>query len=205
MKKVVLAFIAACAVAPPLSAQPPVPIPDRAKGAETIVVATVLQVTADFQRNAFGDQLIVSHALLEVEESIKGAGATTVLYMTWARKNAPQTQQVITDAYMSIGRELKAIVVPVGVVWQRVLRKHGEPVLHDQDQSHPTLAGSYLAACVFLRVLFNENPLGIDVDVEGLAPKHRALLQKSAGQGGTLMKNLRPVRSIKRRPQDRAD
>jgi len=139
------------------------------------------------------------------DELAKEAGATTVLYMTWARKNAPDTQQVITDAYTSIGRELKAIVVPVGVVWQRVLRKHGEPVLHDQDQSHPTLAGSYLAACVFLRVLFNENPLGIDVDVEGLAPKHRALLQKSAGQGGTLMKNQRPVRSIKRRPQDRAD
>jgi hypothetical protein len=139
------------------------------------------------------------------DEAIKGAGATTVLYMTWARKNAPQTQQVITDAYMSIGRELKVIVVPVGVVWQSVLQKHNEPVLHDQDLSHPTLAGSYLAACVFLTVLFNESPLGFDLDVEGLAPKHQALLQKAAGQVGTLKRNQQPVKSTRRRSKDRPD
>jgi hypothetical protein len=137
------------------------------------------------------------------DEAAKEAGVTTVLYMTWARKNAPETQQVITDAYVSIGRELDAIVVPVGVVWQSVLQKHDEPVLHDQDQSHPTLAGSYLAACVFLKVLFNENPLGIDVDVEGLAPKHQALLQKAAGQDGTTKSSQRPAKSIRRRSRDR--
>ena len=102
------------------------------------------------------------------DEAIRAAGAKTVLYMTWARRNAPESQQAITDAYTAIGRELGATVVPVGVAWQRFLREHDQPVLHDRDQSHPTLAGSYLAACVFLAVLFGESPVGIDGEVAGL-------------------------------------
>jgi hypothetical protein len=116
------------------------------------------------------------------DEAIKAAGATTVLYLTWARRHAPESQQAITDAYTTIGRELGATVVPVGVAWQRFLRKHDEPVLYDADESHPTLAGSYLAACVFLAVLFKENPVGIDGEVAGLKAKDRALLQKVAWQ-----------------------
>jgi hypothetical protein len=116
------------------------------------------------------------------DEAIRAAGAQTTLYMTWARRNAPQSQQAITDAYVGIGRELAATVVPVGLTWQRFLGKHDEPVLHDKDQSHPTLAGSYLAACVFLAVLFRESPVGADAEVAGLSEKDLALLQKAAWQ-----------------------
>jgi hypothetical protein len=116
------------------------------------------------------------------DETIKAAGAQTVLYMTWARQHAPESQQAITDAYTDIGRELGATVVPVGVAWQSFLRKHDRPVLHDRDQSHPTLAGSYLAACVFLGVLFKDNPVGVDGEVAGLSETDRALLQKAAWQ-----------------------
>jgi hypothetical protein len=116
------------------------------------------------------------------DEAIRAAGAKTILYMTWARRHEPGSQQAITDAYTSIGRELGATVVPVGAAWQYFLRKHDQPVLHDQDQSHPTLAGSYLAACVFLAVFFKESPVGIDCEVAGLNEKDRALLQKTAWQ-----------------------
>jgi hypothetical protein len=114
------------------------------------------------------------------DEAIKRAGSRTVLYMTWARRNAPEAQQTITDAYNSIGRELDAIVVPVGVVWQRYLAKHDTPALHDRDQSHPTLAGSYLAACVFLVTLMKASPVGIEVGPAGLANSERTLLQNAA-------------------------
>jgi hypothetical protein len=114
--------------------------------------------------------------------AIRGAGARTALYMTWARQNAPESQQSITEAYASIARELGATVVPVGLVWQRFLGEHDQPVLHDKDQSHPTLAGSYLAACVFLAVLFQESPVGIADEVAGLGEKDLALLQKAAWQ-----------------------
>ena len=114
------------------------------------------------------------------DHAIKDAGGKTVLYMTWARQHAPETQQAITDAYCGIGRELGAVVVPVGVAWQNILRKHDCPVLHDRDQSHPTLAGSYLAACVFLGTLFKESPVGLEG--ADLDKKDRILLQKVAWQ-----------------------
>jgi hypothetical protein len=116
------------------------------------------------------------------DEAIKAAGAKTTLYMTWARRNAPESQQAITDAYAGIGREVGATVVPVGLAWQSFLGRHDQPVLHDKDQSHPTLAGSYLAACVFLAVLYEESPVGIADEVAGLSEKDLALLQKIAWQ-----------------------
>jgi hypothetical protein len=94
------------------------------------------------------------------DEVIRKANAQTVLYMTWARRHSPEAQQVIADAYESIGSEIRATVVPVGLAWQSFLSKHQTPVLHDKDQSHPTLAGSYLAACVFLVTLWKLNPVG---------------------------------------------
>ena len=116
------------------------------------------------------------------DEAIKAAGAKSVLYMTWARGDAPESQQAITDAYAGIGRELGAAVVPVGLAWQRFLGEHSRPALHDRDQSHPTLAGSYLAACVFLAVLFQVSPVGIDGELPGLEAGDLTQLHTAAYQ-----------------------
>ena len=75
------------------------------------------------------------------DEQIRAAGARTVLYMTWARRHAPETQAAITDAYLAIGRELGADVIPAGLAWEHFLRDHDRPALHDRDGSHPTVAG----------------------------------------------------------------
>jgi hypothetical protein len=99
--------------------------------------------------------------------------------MTWARQHSPESQPVITEAYNSIGQELGAIVVPVGLAWQRFLAEHKSPVLHDKDQSHPSPAGSYLAACVFLAVLLKLNPVGIKFAPAGLASEELESLQQA--------------------------
>ena len=116
------------------------------------------------------------------DEVIQAAGAKTVLYMTWARLASPESQQAITEAYVSIGKELGATVVPVGRAWEAFLAKNEEPTLHDRDGSHPTPAGTYLAACVFYAVLFEDNPVGIETELAGLSAKEQALLQKTAWQ-----------------------
>jgi hypothetical protein len=123
--------------------------------------------------------------------AIKAVGAKTVLYMTWARRHAPESQEAITDAYTSIGRELGATVVPVGVAWQGFLGKQDEPALHDRDESHPSPAGSYLAACVFLIVLFDENPVGTGGDVASVQEKDLARLQQTAWQTCKSMRSKR--------------
>ena len=99
---------------------------------------------------------------------IRAAGAATVLYMTWARRAEPEGQDTITTAYTQIGKELGATVVPVGTAWARFLAAHDRPVLHDRDGSHPTVAGSYLAACTFYGVLVKESPVGLGAAVAGL-------------------------------------
>ena len=96
------------------------------------------------------------------DELIKRCGSKTVLYMTWAREHTPEAQQMIADAYNTIGAELGAVVVPVGLAWQSFRAQHDTPVLYDRDQSHPSLAGSYLAACVFLTVLLKTSPVGLE-------------------------------------------
>jgi hypothetical protein len=121
------------------------------------------------------------------DTAIRAAGAKTVLYMTWARRTAPDAQQAIADAYLSIGRELGATVAPVGLAWQRFLRAHDQPVLHDRDNSHPTPAGSYLAACVFLGVLFGESPVGAAGGPVGIGQGDVLKLQQAAGEACRLV------------------
>ena len=41
------------------------------------------------------------------------------------------------------------MLIPVGVAWERCLGERGCPPLFDADGSHPSAAGSFLAACVF--------------------------------------------------------
>lgn len=116
----------------------------------------------------------------DFDAAITAAGARTAFYLTWARRNAPQTQQPLTDAYGGAASELGATLIPVGPVWERFLASHDQPALHDADNSHPALAGSYLAACVFLIALLQEDPVGIDVPVKGLDPDTAALLRQAA-------------------------
>jgi hypothetical protein len=96
-------------------------------------------------------------------EEIMKQGAQTVFYLTWARQHAPETQASLTEAYTNIAKELQALVAPVGVAWQTALRENPVLVLHEEDGSHPTPAGSYLAACVFYATLFNDSPVGLAV------------------------------------------
>jgi hypothetical protein len=118
----------------------------------------------------------------DFDKIIGKTGARTVLYMTWARQNAPESQDAISAAYSSIGEELGSLVVPAGLAWQICLADHPHVVLHDKDKSHPSLAGSYLAACVFYVTLFKSDSRTIpDIDI-GLDAADVALL-KQVGLG----------------------
>jgi hypothetical protein len=110
---------------------------------------------------------------------IRAAGAKPVLYMTWAKRHAPDTQRAITDAYTRVGRELGAAIIPAGTAWERLLPEREHPVLHDRDGSHPTVAGTYLAACCAFAVLFRRSPVGLPAPA-ALGRSEAALLQRIA-------------------------
>ncbi len=116
----------------------------------------------------------------EFVPAMKESGAKMVLFMTWARKKEPEDQSLLTDSYNKIGKELGASVVPVGTAWQKLVAKHDKPVLHAEDGSHPTVAGSYLAACTFYATLFGGDPTKFKTDVGNLTDEERRLLQRIA-------------------------
>jgi lysophospholipase L1-like esterase len=116
------------------------------------------------------------------DQEIQEHGARTVLYLTWARQQAPETQAALTQATKAIATELGALTAPVGDVWKTVLEEEPAWTLYDKDGSHPSRLGSYLAACVLYATLFPGNPVGPGAAERlQVSPHQAAALQQAAG------------------------
>ncbi len=126
------------------------------------------------------DPKLFHEAVRMIDPEIKKTGAKPLLYLTWARKDSPDKQHLLTDAYQSIGKELGDTVVPVGLAWQAALKAKPTLELHVADKSHPTPMGSYLAACVFYATLFGNSPEGLASRITGTVIDHTG---KIGGQG----------------------
>ena len=61
-----------------MASQAAVPLADRARGAERVLVGRVTSVIPEWQVNEFGDRLIVSIVRVSVTETLKGEAAATV-------------------------------------------------------------------------------------------------------------------------------
>ena len=117
------------------------------------------------------------------DAEIKKAGADTVFFLTWARQNTPEAQRNLTDAYMNITRQLDAVVAPVGIAWQKAREEDSNISLYDADGSHPNLLGSYMAACVFYGILYNESPVGsTSYQSLGISESQASFIQRIAWQ-----------------------
>ncbi len=104
--------------------------------------------------------------------------AQTMFYMTWGRKNGnsvdcPYFPEVCTYAsmdsltklrYEQVANENNALLAPVGAVWNYIRKNHPQIELYTSDGSHPSLAGSYAAACTFYTSIFRKDPSLITYD-----------------------------------------
>ncbi|MFC2163842.1 hypothetical protein ACFLT2_02450 [Acidobacteriota bacterium] len=93
-----------------------------------------------------------------LHKEITRSGAKTLLMLTWAREAIPQHQATLTNAYMSIGKELGVQVAPVGLVWKDVNKRGNNIELFMEDGSHPGPQGTYLAACVLYTTITGRSP-----------------------------------------------
>ncbi len=95
---------------------------------------------------------------------LSGAAKTTD-FDAWCRRNKAGLEGGLNGGYLDIAGELGAGVAPVGVAWKKA--RSGDPpfALHSSDKSHPNVAGSYLAACVFYAVLLDEGPVGLPSEI----------------------------------------
>ncbi|MDZ4800810.1 MAG: hypothetical protein SGI92_21840, partial [Bryobacteraceae bacterium] len=98
---------------------------------------------------------------------IAAAGARPVLYATWAREDFPEQQRRLDDAFMRVAREIRAAVVPVGLAWTITRIEAPDIRLYTPDRSHPTQAGSYLAALLFYQTITGQAPVGTPAVISG--------------------------------------
>jgi hypothetical protein len=92
-------------------------------------------------------------------EAIGRSGPRTVIFAFWARENVPPEDHDTLDyVHHQLGKELGAVVAPVGLAWRAVRQQKGHPALYRDDHSHPASEGSYLAACVLYAACFGAVP-----------------------------------------------
>jgi hypothetical protein len=115
----------------------------------------------------------------EYAADIRADGGEPVFFMTWAYTGRPEMTQRLDDAYTSIGKELNAMVVPVGRAFASALQKRPDLPLVVGDLKHPTLAGTYLATCTFYAALHGKTPVG-GAYTAGLSDADARFLQQIA-------------------------
>lgn len=127
--------------------------------------------------------------VIEFNAEIMKRGARTALYMTHAHVKpskfaSPDMIRKVEDMYVSVGNEVGALVIPVGLAFEEAYRQRPDIKLHkDYDGSHPDLVGTYLAACVVYASLYGRSPVGNSYDYFGRIDRETAaFLQKIADE-----------------------
>lgn len=105
-----------------------------------------------------------------------------ILYATWGRKEGhaaleqhnlttESMMEALEEAYCRLGSEIGAAVAPVGRNFARIREKMPELELYDRDLTHPSYAGSCVAALTLYRRIFGMLP----ADVSSLQLSKREL------------------------------
>ncbi len=137
---------------------------------------------ADASRASFREKAV------EFNTVIVKTGAGTALYMTHAyvkpnKSASPDMIRKIEDMYVSVGNEIGALVIPVGLAFEEAYRRKPDIRLHkDYDGSHPELIGTYLAACVVYASLYGKSPVGNSYDYYGRVEKETAAFLQQVAQ-----------------------
>lgn len=99
--------------------------------------------------------------------------ASTVFYQTWGRKFGDASncasyppvctytgmQNRLKQSYKLFADTTHGLMAPVGEAYRKSISLNPNLELYQSDQSHPSLEGSYLAACVFYEMLFQKTVL----------------------------------------------
>lgn len=93
-----------------------------------------------------------------------------MMFMTWGYVDGDSQwgpistydgmQSRLRNAYIRIGDSCEASVAPVGMAWKYTRENHPTIDLYAADGSHPSYAGSYLAACTFYASIYRKTPVG---------------------------------------------
>jgi hypothetical protein len=92
--------------------------------------------------------------------TVRAHGAEPAFFMSWAYQDKPEMTQQLAAEYIKVGKAHNALVVPAGLAFAESVRRRPELNLYVADKRHPSLAGTYLAACTVMASVYKRNPVG---------------------------------------------
>jgi hypothetical protein len=112
-------------------------------------------------------------------QSLVRNGVRPVLFMSWAYKDKPEMTAQLAEQYTLAGNASGALVIPAGLAFAKAIARRPDIELYQADKRHPSLAGTYLAACTVYATLYRKSPEGLKYTA-GLSSELAALLQTVA-------------------------
>lgn len=151
-------------------------------------------VMHDYSNGPIAEPERFKSSTTELAKIIREKGAKPVLLMTWAYAGEKRMTSYLDAAYTEQGNELKALVIPAGLAFARagretsinlftpdLLRYKKDKAVYKKTIKHPSLAGTYLMACVVFAAFTGQSPEGLLYDA-GLATETANQLQRIAWQ-----------------------
>ena len=106
-------------------------------------------------------------------------GARPILFMSWAYKDKPEMTAQLAEQYTIAGNDNNALVIPAGLAFAKVIAMRPDLELYQPDKRHPTLLGTYLAACTAYAAIHGKSPVG-NTYTAGIDAGTAKLLQTAA-------------------------
>jgi hypothetical protein len=150
-------------------------------------------VLQDHSLRAIDHPAALEHDTRRFKLAIDAAHGRTVLYETWARhpsarlyrkrpelRSFEQMAERIDHAYTAIAQRTGAELAQVGGAFERAFSSAPDLALWGPDGSHPTLAGSFLAACVLYATITGESLRQTHYIPTGMSPERAELIEALA-------------------------
>jgi hypothetical protein len=115
----------------------------------------------------------------EQSEIVATHGARFILFMTWAYKDKPEMTTQLAEQYTLAGNASDVLVIPAGLAFAKAIAERPTLELYQPDKRHPSLAGTYLAACATYAAVYGKTPVG-NTYTAGLDPATARFLQSAA-------------------------
>ena len=93
-------------------------------------------------------------AAVQLNEWIREAGSTPVVYECWSRKAEPEMQAIMNEAHRQAAEEIGALLAPVGEYWWDYQKSWPDLEMYYKDGAHASSAGSDFAAKYIWETIF---------------------------------------------------
>lgn len=161
------------------------------KGGWDYVVMQEFSSTPAYSTKFVADNILPYAAKIDSLAKKYSPNVETLYYMTWGHKNGntrqtdyplddtyEQMQDRIITTYTDMAYENHGKIAPVGVAWKNIRKNHPEIELYVEDNFHPSLAGSFLAANTIFAAMADSD--FIPIKPEGLTEEVIEILHNQA-------------------------